>query len=327
MITPMSALFTEIARRCAAGERVILCTVVKTKGSTPQRAGARMLVLESGQTVGTLGGGCVEAEVRRRALETTADRAMRFSLDHDYGWDDGLICGGVMDVLIQPLTAVDAVQYADWADTIDSGGAVVVELPYELDGEPHTFREEIGPPPALLIVGAGHVGQALARVATPLGFDVDVIDDRPDHLSPARFPSARHRIVGEIEPSLKAYVITPATYVVIVTRGHRNDARALSAVVESNARYVGLIGSKRKIKAILSDLAADGVSIDAIKKVHAPIGLEIGAVTVDEIAVSIAAELIAVRRGRGNAPVRPMRMDGDELARWIGRTSVNSSEL
>jgi xanthine dehydrogenase accessory factor len=139
MIPAMSALFTEIANRVTAGERLVLCTVVKTKGSTPQGAGARMIVLQSGQTFGTLGGGCVEAEVRRVALETTADCAMRFSLDHDYGWDDGLICGGVMDVLIQPVN--DAEPYADWARTIAGGGAVVVEIPYELDGHPHVFRE------------------------------------------------------------------------------------------------------------------------------------------------------------------------------------------
>jgi xanthine dehydrogenase accessory factor len=317
MIPAMSALFTEIANRVTAGERLVLCTVVKTKGSTPQGAGARMIVLQSGQTFGTLGGGCVEAEVRRVALETTADCAMRFSLDHDYGWDDGLICGGVMDVLIQPVN--DAEPYADWARTIAGGGAVVVEIPYELDGHPHVFREELGPAPTLLIVGAGHVGRSLARIATPLGFDVDVIDDREDHLSAERFPSARRRIVGDIESSLRDYQHTQAGYVVIVTRGHKNDARALSSVVESSAKYVGLIGSKRKIKAILSDLAGTGVSIESLLRVHAPIGLEIGAVTVDEIAVSIAAELVAVRRGRGDQPVRPMRMDRDELLRWLGR--------
>jgi xanthine dehydrogenase accessory factor len=277
-----------------------------------------MIVLQSGQTIGTLGGGCVEAEVRRRAMETTADRAMRFSLDHDYGWDDGLICGGVMDVLIQPVTGPEP--YADWARKIGSGGAVTVEVPYELDGQPHVFREEIGPPPALLIVGAGHVGRSLARIATPLGFDVDVIDDREDHLSAERFTAARRRIVGDIESSLRDYAVTPATYVVIVTRGHKNDARALASVVESSAKYVGLIGSKRKIKAILWDLAAAGVSIDALLRVHAPIGLEIGGVTVDEIAISIAAELVAVRRGRGDQPVRPMRLDREELVRWIQKS-------
>jgi len=165
----------------------------------------------------------------------------------------------------------------------------------------------IDPPPTLLIAGAGHVGQALARVVSRLGFDVVVIDDRADLASPARFPESR-MVVGEIDTELRRFPIDSRTYVVIVTRGHKHDGQALAAVVDSPARYVGLIGSKRKIHKIYEDLEHAGIAREMLERVYAPIGLDIAAVSVEEIALSIAAELVAVKRGRGGMAAEPMKL-------------------
>jgi xanthine dehydrogenase accessory factor len=178
------AVLDELVRRCAVGEAVGLCTVVAARGSTPQAAGARMLLLGDGKTIGTLGGGCVEAEVRQQAiklLHARLSKMLTFKLDHDYGWDDGLICGGAMDVFVQTLaSAADAKNYEAARDTLRRGEAAELEIAYEVDGAPRTFRETLDPPGKLLIVGAGHVGQALAALATSLQFHVSVIDDRAD---------------------------------------------------------------------------------------------------------------------------------------------------
>ena len=320
----MRQLAPEIVRRCAAGERVALCTVVATKGSTPQKRGAAMLVAADGRTLGTLGGGCVEAEVRRRATELLAGgggdpTAYRFSLDQDYGWDDGLICGGVMDVAVHPVGPADAAPFAELADRLAADRPAEYAVTYDLDGRRQTYRQDLGPPPVLLVVGAGHVGQGVAKLAVDLGFRVDVLDDRADHLSAERFPTVRDRIVGDIEAELARYPLDPDTFVTVITRGHRHDAAALSAVVRRPHRYVGLIGSRRKIKAIFDELHAAGVPAAALARVHGPIGLDVGAESVPEIALSIAAELVAVRRGREDVPAAPMKMPADEVARWVSR--------
>jgi len=318
----MKAIAREIVRRCSHGERVALCTVVGTKGSTPQARGAKMLVLAGGQTLGTLGGGCVEAEVRSQAiklLSTGTSKALRFSLDHDYGWDDGLICGGNMEIFIDVLRDRDVDRFAEIADALEQERSATFEFRYAIDEREQRYIEDLGPPPVLVIAGAGHVGQALAALAAELEFRVDVIDDRVEYLTEARFPRARARIIGEIESALREYPINADTYVVIVTRGHRNDGRALAAVVSSPAKYVGLIGSKRKIKAIMDDLAAQGVDRSSLLRVHAPIGFDIGAVTVPEIALSIAAELVAVRRGCADRAVEPMKIQPAQLEQWLDR--------
>ena len=305
----MRELFDEIVRRCAAGERVGVCVVARTRGSTPQKAGATMLVLESGETLGTLGGGCVEAEVRVRATRLLAGddgtpRLMRFKLDDDYGWDDGLVCGGTMDIAVRPVTSAD--DYASGGVTFDA---------VDDAGQSTQVEQRLEAPASLVIAGAGHVGHALARIAGPLGFSVTVVDDRRDVASIERFPGAT-LVVGDIARELRRLPMDEATHVVIVTRGHKHDADALAAVAESKAGYVGLIGSKRKVVTILKRLAGEGVSEAALRRVHSPIGLDIGAITPDEIAVSIAAELIAVRRGVAT-PGTAMRVSGDALERAL----------
>ncbi len=320
----MEVLLSELIRRCRAGERVAMCIVVATRGSTPQEAGAKMLVLADGTTVGTLGGGCVEAEVRKRALEMMAagsSALCEFALDHDLGWDDGMICGGRMEIHIETIdTTRDALgTYEALAHALRQRKTVPLEIAYEKSGTQTKYVEEVGPGPMLLIVGAGHVGQALGELAAKLDFRVAVIDDRPDFASEVRFPAAERRIAGEIESELRRFPIDPNMYIVIVTRGHQHDARALANVIDSPARYIGMIGSKKKIKTTFDDLAKAGVSIEKLKRVHAPIGYRIGAITVNEIAISIAAELIAVRRGMGDEPAKHMKIDPTQLDQWLAR--------
>jgi xanthine dehydrogenase accessory factor len=333
----------------------VYCRLVETRGSTPQKAGALMLVFADGTQAGTLGGGCVEAEVKRQALARLHDGQLEvatFHLDSDYGWDDGLICGGRMKVLIAPVDqrhpsrqayfqqfaaavlaghgVTEAVAFdADasgttfpWAGLFDGAGAMqatlgkspppqqVVEQLRPLSDRPRPYTAggiaylPVLPRCRLLIVGGGHVGKAVAQLASDLEFDVWAVDDRPDVISAERFPTAQQRIVGDIAATLNDITITPDTYCLIVTRGHNHDEEALFHLAERGARYVGMIGSRRKIKLIFDDLLEKGVSRQALERVHAPLGIDIGSQTVPEIAVSICAELVA-HRNRGVIPGRP----------------------
>ena len=157
------------------------------------------------------------------------------------------------------------------------------------------FLEPLQPRPTLLIAGAGHVGQALCHLGNWLDFDIAIVDDRADFASAERLPEADEIIIGDIATELQKYPITPLTYVVIVTRGHQHDESALHSVVESDAGYIGLIGSRRKIKLIFDDLLEAGISKERLQRVYAPIGLDINSKTVPEIAVSIASQLIQIR--------------------------------
>lgn len=338
------------------------CRLVETRGSTPQKAGAVMLVFADGSQAGTLGGGCVEAEVKRRALALLAEGKndlCQFQLDSDYGWDDGLICGGRMLVLIEPVKpAVSAAQdyFRQLAERVAAGKgtteaiafqAEASRLPapssYLLDGDGELLASlhansndlpallgqelkplELRPRPyqasgvsflpvlprcRLIIVGGGHVGQAVAELATPLDFEVWVVDDRADVVSETRFPKADHRIAGSVDQVLPSLPIDHDTYCLIVTRGHNHDEEALFHVVNRGARYVGLIGSRRKIRLIFDDLLEQGVPRENLERVYAPLGIDIGSQTVPEIAVSIAAELVAHRNRDGFIPGRPARVE------------------
>ena len=324
----MLELLEELILRLTRGEPVAICVLVRARGSTPQAAGATMLVLANGQTLGTLGGGCVEAEVRTRAMRSLLSPSAApaelstFKLDQDYGWDDGLMCGGMMDVAVQVLrSAADAQPFIDAREALVAKRTASVSITAtDAEGAPRRFDIPLTPRPTLLIAGAGHVGQSIAALAITLDFDVAVFDDRADVASEARFPAAT-RVVGTIEHELARWAINEHTFVVIVTRGHRNDAAALAAVINSPAAYVGMIGSKRKVRTILDGLANAGVARDRLMRVHAPIGLEIGAVTPAEIAVSVCAELIAIRRGRAGAAT-PLKIEQEELERWLDRETL-----
>ena len=334
---------------------VAYCRLVETRGSTPQKAGATMLVFPDGSQAGTLGGGCVEAEVKRRALAVMQDGAAKvatFQLDSDYGWDDGLICGGRMRIVIQPIAGSKARRYfQQLTDTLDTGHGITEAVVFEAEAsglvspafylfdehdrcratlvgdsadvvmssdvgsEPPIVRQYLQPLATrprpysqrgvaylpvlprcrLLIVGGGHVGQAVADLAVDLDFEVAVMDDREEYVSESRFPRVQQRLSGAIDEVLPAVTITPDTFCLIVTRGHSHDERALYHLADRGARYVGMIGSKRKIKLIFDDLLNAGVREDVLRRVHAPVGLDIGSQTVPEIAVSICAELIAFR--------------------------------
>lgn len=242
------------------GEVVALVTIVRSQGSTPQRVGAKMLVYADGRTVGTIGGGCYEHDALGKAREAIASgkpALVSYELADDLAAETGLICGGRMDVFIEPLE----------------------------------------PSPRLYIVGAGHVGWHLARAARESGFRLTVIDDREKFAKPDRFPDAEI-VVDAIPDWLHRADIPLSAYVVIVTRGHRYDLEALRALAARDLKYLGLIGSRAKVTRIFDALMAEGLPAECLRRVHAPIGLDIGAVTPAEIAVSILAELIAVRRGR-----------------------------
>ncbi len=343
----MRELLPQLMSNLESGRPVAVCRLVETRGSTPQKAGAAMLVFADGSQAGTLGGGCVEAEVKRRSLAIISGgnaEIATFQLDDDYGWDDGLICGGRMQVIIDPLSEPSARDYyrrlhelassgrgcteaivfdgetsalmASACYLFDADGELLVQVRAGEDSEaPIAIRENLRPlverpkPLAahgvaylpllercrLVIVGGGHVGQAVGHLAADLDFDVWVVDDRAEYVTEERFPHAERRISGTIGDVLPGLEITPSTYCLIVTRGHNHDEEALYHLVNRGARYVGMIGSKRKIKLIFDDLRAEGIAAETLREVYAPVGLDIGSQTVMEIAVSILAELVAHR--------------------------------
>ena len=255
-------VFAALGEALKAGEEVALVTIVSANGSTPQRVGAKMLVFADGRVVGTIGGGCYENEAlwkAREALKTRRACTVRYELTDDFAEESGLICGGQMEVFIEPIE----------------------------------------PSPAVYIFGAGHVGQFVGRVAHDAGFQVHVIDDREKFANRERFPEAAEIVVDDIPDWLARTPLPSTAYAVVVTRGHRHDLDALRALTRHNLRYLGLIGSRAKVKRIYDVLAEDGsITVEQLERVHAPIGLDIGAVTPQEIAVSIVAELIAIRRGK-----------------------------
>jgi xanthine dehydrogenase accessory factor len=293
-------LLPDLLRRAAAiqrdGRRVLACVVVNARGSTPQSAGAMMLVDDAANSFGTVGGGCIEAELRRRAfelLERKRTGVLEFDLDHDYGWDDGVICGGTLRVVVSELPD---------PDRLDAIGAAIrdgreTSLPFIADTETDRARYvlTLPPRPRLYIAGAGHIGVAVARHGLRLDFDVSLFDDRADLLE-RHAPDGCRSVAGEIAETLRAAPIDDATYCLIVTRGHRHDARALEAVVGRGARYTGMIGSRRKVGLIREELVNRGIASSALDVVHAPVGLDIGAITVEEIALSIAGQLVEARR-------------------------------
>lgn len=268
----MDNLYRLIADAVAEGQRVALAILVRAEGATPREAGAKMLVYADGRTVGTVGGGEMEALVIQEAVEAIqqgASRLVHYELRDPQAGDPG-ICGGAADV----------------------------------------FVDVSAPAPLLLVVGAGHVAVPVAEIGSLCGFRVVVVDDRTDMASPERFPNASERIVGDIVESLRALTITPDTHIVIITRGHAHDLGALRAVIDSPAAYIGMIGSRRKVRTITDRLRADGVSEERIKRVHAPIGLDIGAETPAEIAVSILAEVIMLLRAQHGTSYKGIRKGG-----------------
>jgi len=297
----------KVVDEVGAGRPVALCAIVAVRGSTPQPVGTIVCVDHAAHLTGTLGGGCVEADVRRKAhqcLSEKVGRMVNFTLDHDFGYDDGMLCGGQMDVALTvyaPSNDLGAIVHA--LQQLNQG--LPAELPLRLAGDAGNVEYciRIAATPKLVIVGGGHIGRILAQMSVPLGFRVTVLDDRQQFANPDRFPPPITPVAGDIAGVLKEWPIDGNTYMVIVTRGHKHDEAALRSVIGSPARYMGMIGSRRKIRVIFDDLKHDGATDAQIARVHAPIGLEIGAVTAEEIALSIAAELVLVRRAESGAEV------------------------
>jgi len=252
-------IYEEIVKLRQSGRRGAVATIVNVRGSVPSFETAKMLVRDDGSIVGTIGGGCVEADVwqaAREVMESEKPRTLSFNLNQNPKYDTGLVCGGTLDVFIEPV------------------------LPQAL----------------LYIFGAGHVSVNLYKTARSAGFDVTVVDDREAYANRERFPEAREVIAEDFDRAMARLSPGESAYIVIVTRGHRDDMRVLRWAVQTPARYVGMIGSKRKTISIFRELVKEGLSEKLFERVHAPIGLDIGAITPEEIAIAITAELIAVRR-------------------------------
>jgi xanthine dehydrogenase accessory factor len=254
-------VFAALAEALERGEEVALVTIVAAHGSTPQRVGAKMLVYPDGRTVGTIGGGCYENDAFWKAREAITQRKpmnVKYELNDDFAQETGLVCGGQMEVFIEPVEAA----------------------------------------PDVYVFGAGHVGYFVAKLAHEVGFRVHVIDDREKFASSERFGEGIDVIVHDIPEWLADHSLPPTAYAVVVTRGHTHDLDALRALSSAPLRYLGLIGSKAKVRRIFDALLEEGTSQEALQGVHAPIGLDIGAITPQEIAVSIVAELIAAKHGK-----------------------------
>jgi|SRR5580765_3675167 len=252
-------IYEEIVRLRRAGRRGAVATIVNVRGSIPSFKTAKMLVRDDGSIAGTIGGGCVEAEVwqaAREVMESEKPRTLTFDLNQDPKYDTGLVCGGTLEIFIEPVL----------------------------------------PPAELYIFGAGHVAASLYRVARIAGFDITVVDDREVYASRERFPEAQEVIAEDFDKVTSRLQPSESSYIVIVTRGHRDDMRVLRWAVQTPARYIGMIGSKRKTITIFKELQKEGLAPELFDRVHAPVGLDIGAITPEEIAVAITAELIAKRR-------------------------------
>ena len=266
-------VFKAVTETLSRGDSAALVTIIRTEGSTPQRVGAKMLVFADGRIVGTIGGGCYENDAfwkARKSLETRRSEVVRYELADDIAEETGLICGGQMEVYIEPL-----------------------------DAAAHLY-----------LIGAGHVSYHLAQAAAQVNFKIHVIDDREKFANQERFPDAAEIAVDDIPSWLTTATFPNNAYVVILTRGHTHDLDALRALVPRDLRYLGLIGSRAKVARLYAALQEESVSLDTLTTVHAPVGLDIGAVSPQEIAISILAELIAVKYGKA-ADVAPLRWAPD----------------
>lgn len=310
------------------GARFAVAVVLKTEGSTPCKARARAILDGAGTVIaGTVGGGLVERETQRRAAEalrTGRPVVFDFNLEGNDADNNGAICGGAMCILVDPTCAQHRAAYAAAATAcehrrpatlvttvqrLNEGWSVKVEFlaqdatqsvvnPAE-DRGIEVLQESLSPKPLLLIAGGGHVGQAVAVQARLVGFDIVVIDDRPEFTRPELFPEGVAIRLGDIAAQLDRFPFDTDTYVVIVTRSHPLDADVLAACLRTPAAYIGMIGSRRKVAMLRQNLVESGQATEAeLDRVYAPIGLDIGAATVPEIAASIVAQLIAVRRRR-----------------------------
>lgn len=349
----MKEVIEEAVKQLEDEQPCVLATVVRTKGSTPQKAGSMLLVRQDGSGVGTLGGGCVEGDIWYAAREMLRNHSgpefKDYFLNEDIAARDGLVCGGTMYFYLEPMW--ESSQFLDIGSrVIDAynggepvGLATVVNAPEEtgslgakllllLDGAVtgtlgseeldnraidiarrvadvgsnesfstedgvEVFVEGFTTPPTLAVIGGGHVGKATADLANSLGYRVFIVDDRQEFSNAERFPYAEQTVVTSYDRWFEELPINVNTFVVVATRGHRFDDMALESALKTRARYIGLMGSMRKNLMIYRRLLNQGVSLERLKEVHAPVGLDIGGLQPEELAVSIMAEIIMTRRG------------------------------
>lgn len=357
----MREVFREAVSELEKGRRVVVATVVKTKGSTPQKPGAKLLVRHDGSGVGTLGGGCVEGDIWFAAKELMKrggpSEYRDYELNEDLAAEDGLVCGGTMYFLIDPVYQPG--DYLDVAREIDGayrgeGAVAVASVVKPAEGQPapigarllvwengstegtlgsealdrdasrkasdlmvlgkndyvvaengaEYFVEAYTTPPQMVLCGGGHVSKAIAPLAKTVGFRVFVTDDREEFANADRFPEADRLIVAAPEDALPQLPINPNTFIIVATRGHRYDNVALDVAARTPAKYVGLMGSRRKTILIYEDLLRGGMPIERVREIRSPIGLDVRARTPEEIAVSIIAEVLMFRLGGTGLPMK-----------------------
>ena len=369
----MREVFHEAANLLGNDSSVVVATVVRTKGSTPQKPGAKLLVREDGSGVGTLGGGCVEGDIWFAASELLkrggAAEYREYQLNEDLAAEDGLVCGGTMFFLIDPIYEPGG--YLSAAHEIDAayGGGPAVALASLVKGRgvgarllvrengstegslgdaaldtdairrapdlmvhgrneyvtaesgDEYFIEAYTSPPQLVICGGGHVAKAIAPLATKVGFRLFITDDREEFANMERFPEADRVVALRPEEALPTLPINANTFIVVATRGHRFDNVALEAAARTPAKYVGLMGSRRKTILIYEDLMRSGLSMERIREIRSPIGLDIRGRTPEEIAVSIVAEMLMFRLGGTG---EPMKLDDWRIDRI--RAKVDSEQ-
>lgn len=350
----MEIVFREALKELQQGKPCVLASVVSTRGSTPQKSGAKLLIRQDGTGAGTLGGGCVEGNVwyMAKTLLQSGQGALTttYSLTEDIEARDGLLCGGSMQVLIDPIrdpssflpllreildayegeraVALCTLTKADDDPRLRPGSKLLIredgsysgalgDAPldeevrkraadllaqgtgawFSISGGIEVLVETFASPPVLILMGAGHVNRAVAPLAKKVGFRVWVIDDRSEFASPDHFPEADGILAKDFLQGFAELKVNRNTYVVVGTRGHRDDDRALEAAARSPAGYLGMIGSRRKVLLIFQELMKRGIPRERIEAIHAPIGLDLHARTPVEIGVSIVAELMKFRFG------------------------------
>ena len=350
----MESVFKAAVEELDGQKPMVVATVVRTSGSTPQKSGAKLLVREDGSGVGTLGGGCVEGDIwfaAQELLKRGGDAELRdYELNEDLAAQDGLVCGGTMYFLIDPVRQPDpyrdfAAQAADayaggppmaivnvTAAPSNSDVVVGAKLLVRENGETQgglgdsvleamtvakardlmamgkndylrfddgveCYIEAYTTPPTLVLIGGGHVSNAIVPIAKSVGFRIFVFDDREQFANPDRFPDADITMVGDYRNGFDNLPVNANSFVVVATRGHQFDDAAVSGALRTPASYVGLLGSKRKTILIFEELIRNGFDPEELRRINAPIGLDIGGRTPEEIAISVMSEIIAFRLG------------------------------
>lgn len=375
----MESVFKAAVQELDDKNPMVVATVVRTSGSTPQKSGAKLLVREDGSGVGTLGGGCVEGDIwfaAQELLKRGGDAELRdYQLNEDLAAQDGLVCGGTMYFLIDPVREADP--YKDFAaqaveayaggppmaivnvtaaptdSQVVVGAKMLVRENGEtqgglgdevleamtvakardlmamgkndylyLDSGIECYIEAYTTPPTLVLIGGGHVSKAIAPIAKSVGFRIFVFDDREEFANPERFPEADITMVGDYRDGFDKLPVNANSFVVVASRGHQFDDAAVSGALRTPASYVGLLGSKRKTILIYEELIRNGFDPDQLRRINAPIGLDIGGRTPEEIALSVMSEIVAFRLG-GNGG--SMKLQERLLDKAIERANKSQS--